>query len=258
LEAVKMPNYLRLRQICLAAPRLAPVIDDLQAIFKVQVCYRDPNVGHFGLENALIPIGTDFLEVVAPIKPDTAASRFISRTRGHGGYMAIFQTDTPRQRQAHAQSLGVRTAHEIERDAYQSAQLHPRDVRATFIELGHSTGGDDRMGTWWPAGNQWQQSIRIEHCQRMLGIELESPDPQGLASHWSSILQTPQLRDDGAAALRFEDSTIRFVNGATECLGAIVVQVAEPAATLERALNCGYRLSGDSFHCAGVNFRVKA
>ena len=253
-----MPNYLRLRQICLAAPRLAPVIDDLQAIFKVQVCYRDPNVGHFGLENALIPIGTDFLEVVAPIKPDTAAGRFISRSRGHGGYMAIFQTDTPRQRQAHAQSLGVRTAHEIERDAYQSAQLHPRDVRASFIELAHSTGGDERMGTWWPAGEKWQQSVRTRDTKRMLGIELESPTPAELANHWSNILQTPQLRVDSAAALRFDESTIRFVNGASECMGAIIVQVADPAATIERALNCGYRVDGDSFHLSGVNFRVVA
>ena len=101
-----MADYLRLRQICLAAPRLARVTDDIQSIFKVAVCYRDPNVARYGLENALIPIGTDLLEVVAPTREDTAAGRFISRTRGHGGYMAIFQASDPRRRQAHAEALG--------------------------------------------------------------------------------------------------------------------------------------------------------
>lgn len=251
-----MAQYLRLRQICLAAPRLAPVIDDLQSIFDVAVCYRDPNVGRYGLENALIPFGSNFLEVVAPTQADTAAGRFVSRTRGHGGYMAIFQTNDPRGRQANASKLGVRTAHEIDREAYQSAQLHPRDCRAAFIELGHSTGGDDRMGTWWPAGPDWKNFIRTGKTRGLLGIDLESPNPGDLAAHWSKILQTPATLNDGAPELQFDDMTIRVVPGASECLGSVRVQVADVAATLERAVNCGYRVDGDQFHLGGVNFRV--
>lgn len=251
-----MADYLRLRQICLAAPRLAPVIDDLQNIFKVAVCYRDPNVGRYGLENALIPIGTDMLEVVSPTEANTAAGRFISRTRGHGGYMAIFQVSDPRRRQAHALSMGVRTAHEIDRDAYQSAQLHPRDCRAAFIELGHSTGGDDRMGTWWPAGERWQDFIRIAETKRMVGIELESSDREGLALHWSRILETPLQQAEDAPTMTFDETFIRFIDGPNECLASIVVQVADAPATLERALTCGYRIEGNGFHLGGVYFRV--
>ena len=54
-----MADYLRLRQICLAAPRLAPVVADLEEIFGIRVCYRDINVAKYGLENALFMIGTD-------------------------------------------------------------------------------------------------------------------------------------------------------------------------------------------------------
>lgn len=222
------------------------------------ICYRDPGVAKYGLVNALIPIGTDLLEVVCPTEPNTAAGRFISKTRGHGGYMAIFQTNNPRERQAHAATLGVRTAHIIERPDYQNAQLHPRDCRATFIEVGHSVGGDDRMGTWWPAGDHWRDFIRTGDTQRMLGIELESPAPDDLAAHWSKILQTPLATEGGAPSLHFEGSSIRFVTGATECMGAIVVQVADVAATLERALERGYRVEGDSFHMGGVYFRVRS
>ena len=61
-----MADYLRLRQICLAAPKLEPVVSDIHDIFGVEVCYRDPNVGAFGLQNALFVIGTNFLEIVSP------------------------------------------------------------------------------------------------------------------------------------------------------------------------------------------------
>ena len=131
-----MPDSLRLRQICLAAPRLAPVVDDLQTIFGLSVCHRDPKLIAYGLENALLPIGTDFLEVVAPVQPNTAAGRFIHRSQGHGGYMAIFQAADPRQRQAAALALGVRTAHEIDQPGYLSVQLHAEVARLVDLVRG--------------------------------------------------------------------------------------------------------------------------
>ena len=263
-----MPDSLRLRQICLAAPRLAPVVDDLQTIFGLSVCHRDPKLIAYGLENALLPIGTDFLEVVAPVQPDTAASRFIHRSQGHGGYMAIFQAADPRQRQAAALALGVRTAHEIDQPGYLSVQLHPRDCRAAFIELGHSPGGQDRMGPWWPAGPRWQDHVRDGDTLRLQGIVLESPDPSALAGLWSQILETP-LRTDGgggdvaggvaggsAPRLQFEQVSVCFEPGPADCLGSVVVEVVDVAVTLRRALDCGHRVQGQQFHLGGVNFQV--
>jgi hypothetical protein len=253
-----MPHPLRLRQICLAAPRLSPVIDDLQSIFGLAVCHRDPALAVYGLENALLPLGSDFLEVVAPLHEGTAAGRFIARSRGHGGYMAIFQADDPRRRQAHAAMRGVRTAHEIDRPAYQSVQLHPRDCRAAFIEFGHSPGGDDRQGAWWPAGAHWQDSPAADPALRLLGIELESPQPAALAAHWSALLEQPLAHQGGAPGLRLDGRTLRFVPGRSDCLGAVVLQVADAAATLERAVARGLWVEQDAFHLAGVHLRVRS
>ena len=69
---------IRLRQIALVANKLAPVIDDLKAVFGLEVCYIDPGVGAFGLENSLLPVGNNFIEVVAPIKDGTAAAAVTS------------------------------------------------------------------------------------------------------------------------------------------------------------------------------------
>ena len=247
---------LRLRQVCLAAPRLEPVVADLQSVFGIAVCHRDPGLAAYGLHNALLPVGTDFLEVVAPIHADTAAGRFIQRTQGHGGYMAIFQTDDPAGRQAHAATLGVRTAHSITRPDYQSAQLHPRDCRAAFIELGHSPGGDDRAtGTWWPAGPHWHEQVRTDSTRRLLGISLEGPDTATLLAHWAAILQLPVGAD---GALQVDGTAIHAEPGPAEVLGAVHLTVADVQATLARAVDVGHRVQGDGFHLAGVQFRLQA
>src|SRR5215813_11402573 len=70
---------LRMRQICLVARQLAPVVDAFREVFGLEVCYRDPGVGKYGLENALFPIGDGFLEVVAPVRDGTTAGRFLDR-----------------------------------------------------------------------------------------------------------------------------------------------------------------------------------
>src|SRR2546423_14197149 len=85
-----MASYLRLRQICLVAAHLEPVVTDISEIMGLKVCYRDGNVAKYGLENALLPVDTILLEVVAPIQQGTAAGRFLDKTGGRGGYQGGF------------------------------------------------------------------------------------------------------------------------------------------------------------------------
>jgi hypothetical protein len=160
-----MAGYLRLRQICLVAPRLEPVISDISAIMGLNICYRDGNVAKYGLENALLPVDTILLEVVAPFQPGTAAGRFLDKTGGRGGYMAIFCCDDPDARGRHAETIGVRVANVIDHAPYHGVQLHPRDCRAAFIEFNHTDGSDDVLGPYPPAGPDWQQSIRKDVTQ---------------------------------------------------------------------------------------------
>ena len=103
--------------------------------------------------------------MVAPFQPDTAAGRFIDKTGGRGGYMAIFCCDDPDERGAHAKTMGVRTANVIDHAPYHGVQLHPRDCRAAFIEFNHTAGSDDMLGPYPPAGPDWQKSIAKDVTQ---------------------------------------------------------------------------------------------
>ena len=65
------------------ASQLEHVIQDLTAILGINRCSVDPGVAKFGLENTLMPIGRNFLEVVAPVETGTAGGRYLDRRNGY-------------------------------------------------------------------------------------------------------------------------------------------------------------------------------
>jgi hypothetical protein len=254
-----MAGYVRLRQICLVAPRLEPAISDIAGIMGLNVGYRDGNVAKYGLENALLPVDTILLEVVAPFQPGTAAGRFLDKTGGRGGYMAIFCCDDPDQRGRHANAMGVRTANVITHAPYHGVQLHPRDCRAAFIEFNHTAGSDDILGPYPPAGPDWQKSIRKDVTQALTGIEMQSPDPQGLAEHWGKIIGIAASRNtNGEAELKLPNCGFRFVKGGSDLMTGLTFKVADIANVRDAARAMGLAVTGDGFDLCGVTFYLAA
>jgi hypothetical protein len=252
-------SYMRLRQICLVAPHLEPVIGDIGSIMGLNVCYRDGNVAKYGLENALLPVDTILLEVVAPFQPGTAAGRFIDKTDGRGGYMAIFCCDDPDERGRHAKAMGVRVANVIDHAPYHGVQLHPRDCRAAFIEFNHTDGSDDILGSYPPAGPDWQKSIRNDVTQALVGVEMQSPEPQDLAEHWGRIIGIPVSKNaSGESELALPNSTFRFVKGTSDMMSGLTFRVGDVAKVRDAAKAKGHAVNGDSFFLGGVDFQLVA
>jgi hypothetical protein len=254
-----MAEYLRLRQICLVAPHLEPAITDIIGIMGLSICYRDINVAKYGLENALMPVDTILLEVVAPIQPDTAAGRFLEKTGNRGGYMAIFCCDDPDARGRHANAMGVRTANVISHAPYHGVQLHPRDCRAAFIEFNHTDRSDDVLGRYPPAGPDWQKSIRKDVTQALQGVEMQSPDPQALAEHWGKIVGIAASKDaSGSPELKLPNCSFSFVKGAADLMTGLTFRVNDVAKVRQAAKAKGCKVSGDGFDLCGVTFRLVA
>ena len=127
--------WLRLRQIALVAEKLAPVEEQLINVLGIKVCYRDPGVAHFGLENALFPIGNQLLEVVAPTQEKTAGGRYLERRGGDGGYMVITQCDNHAPRRRRVEELGIRIVGQFESGDFCNMQMHPKDTGGSFFEI---------------------------------------------------------------------------------------------------------------------------
>lgn len=252
-----MEAWLDLRQICLAAPELEPAVEAVRAVFGVDVCHRDPNVGKYGLENALFVFGHAFLEIVAPTREGTAAGRFIERSGGVGGYMAIFDCSDPQRRRALAESLGVRIAHTLDYPGFWGSQLHPRDCRATMLEFDRTEGGRDLDGPYHPAGDHWRRWQRLDRVSGIPLIEVESPDAAGLAAHWSRLTDRPLREEGGLPRIDFDLGAVRFAQapaGTAEHLASAWVEVADPAGVLDAARRHGLRIDRDGVHIAGMRF----
>lgn len=251
---------LRLRQLCLVAHELEPVVADLCAVFGVPVCHRDPAVARFGLHNAMMPLGTTFVEVVAPIADGTAAARYLQRRGGDGGYMVIFDTQALAPWREHVARIGVRIAADLAAGDYQGVQLHPRDTGGALLEINTTEGGADLRGAYGPAGPHWQQWVPGTVPCTIAGAVLQADDPEALAQRWAGILQAPARRAGTDWQVPVGDAVLRFVraeDGRGEGLGGIDLRVADASAVRERAAARGLPVRGDAVEVGGVRFHLR-
>ena len=251
---------IHLRQICLVAEQLAPVIDDLTAILGIHSCYVDPGVGKFGLENNLMPVGRNFLEVVAPTQDNTAAGRYLDRRNGDGGYMVITQIDTLDEHQRlrqRALDQGVRIAHEHNSEEWYLSQLHPRDMQAAFLELEWNPQADFG-GYWNPVGGLgWEDKVDQDRTVDIIGVELQGSDPFALAEHWGNVTDLPIEGDLEHPCIRFNNATLRFVadnDGRGAGLGGLDIRVANRQALLAEAQRRGCYVNDSQVNICGTRW----
>jgi hypothetical protein len=253
--------WLRLRQICLVAEKLAPVEEAICDVFGVKVCYRDPGVGKFGLENALFPFGNQLLEVVAPTEPNTAAGRYLERRGGDGGYMFITQCDDIEPRRARVEALGIRLAHQFERPAFANMQLHPRDTGGTFFEIDEQRGPNAHGldGPWHPAGADWQADRALDRVTGFAAAEIQCDDPAALSKRWSEIAEIELSEENGRVFMQLDNASCRFVpctDDRPEGLGSIDVSVTDKDALRTSAKARNALTGDDQVYLCGTRFNL--
>lgn len=223
---------LRLRQVVLVAAELSPVVDQLRAHLHLEVCHRDPGVGAFGLCNALLAVGDSFIEVLAPIRDGTTAGRYLQRRGGDGGYMVILQTDDLAAQRARMASLGVRVVWEGQGPGIEGMHLHPKDVGGAILSLDQA----EPPGSWGWAGPAGERTAGASpDVSGIAAVELQSDDPEGLATRWSQVLGRPvvpsEAGPDGAGCIPTDVGEIRFSlagDGRGEGLSGIDLTAVDP------------------------------
>jgi hypothetical protein len=246
----------RLRQIALVARELEPVVDDLCAVFELEVSHRDPGVAEFGLHNAVMPVGDSFLEVVSPVREGTTAGRFLERRGGDGGYMVILQSGDLAADRRRVEALGVRVVWEVALPDIATVHLHPRDTGGALVSLDQPRP----PAAWRWAGPDWEKRMRTGVVRRIAGAELQAADPGALAARWAELLGG-RAEWDGADVheIPLEESQLRFVpprDRRGDGLAVVELSAVDPDRARRVARERGLSPDGARIEIAGVRFRL--
>jgi catechol 2,3-dioxygenase-like lactoylglutathione lyase family enzyme len=199
----------RLRQVALVARDCGAVAGQLRHALGLGSPYHDPGVGRFGLTNAVFAVGEEFLEVVAPVQPDTAAGRYLERRGGDGGYMAIFQVPDLAAARRRLAGLGVRVVWTADLPDIAATHLHPGDVPGAIVSLDWAAPPQ----SWRWAGPAWTGRAPAPGPGGVTGLTIEVNDPPAAARRWAAVLGLPGAGGGNAAVVELPGSgqRLRFV-----------------------------------------------
>jgi len=249
---------LRIRQIVLAARDLRATVAQLQSVLGVPVCYHDPEVGKFGLENALMTIGHDgyvqFLEVVSPVKENTTAGRHLDR-HGDSGYMLILQTDDLVRDRARVDKLGVRIVWEAKHADVSAMHLHPKDIGAAIVSLDQPIPPE----SWRWAGPDWQRQVLKTGAQRVIATTLAAQDPIAMSQRWATVLGTnaPVAASD-ARHIDIQEGVLNFVAGKSDVIAGFGIRMPDVQEALSAARKHGLTVVGNAVTICGTRFELSA
>ncbi|HEY1878837.1 MAG TPA: VOC family protein [Caulobacteraceae bacterium] len=247
---------MRLRQIAIACQDVDAVAKDLNAAFGLNIAFRDPAIIHYGLANAVLPAGTGFIEVLAPVRPDASAARFLARRGGDAGYMLILQVADAAAERARVAGHGVRVVDDIENSKYRAAHFHPADFGGVLVSVDEQRTAPDPLepfGDWQPAGRDWRDAVTPEVLD-LNAATLTSADPAGLAGLFSRLLGRPLA---GPLRLPLDRGELRFAEGREDRteIAEIELQVRDPAAAMERAARAGLVIADGAVRIGGVRIK---
>jgi catechol 2,3-dioxygenase-like lactoylglutathione lyase family enzyme len=249
---------MRLRQIAIACRDVDAVAADLATVFGLKIAYRDPHIIHYGLRNAVLPAGGAFIELLAPVRPDASAARFLARRGGDAGYMLIFQVADMAAERARIAGLGVRVVDDLDRPDYRAAHFHPIDFGGVLASVDEQRSARDHLepfGDWWPAGPDWREAHTPDVVD-LTAATLASSDPAALAARFSELLARPLA---GPSRLPLDRGELRFAAGEAPgtAISAIELRVADPAAALDRARRAGLDVTPGGVRIGGVLFHAR-
>ena len=240
-----------LRQLVMVSSLRDPIVESLCKLFDIKVSFNDPGVGHFGLENAVLPVGTDFLEVVSPVEKNTTAGRYLDRRSGDGGYMVIIQVDDFSDVQNNVKENNVTVVWESEHPEARAMHLHPKEMGGAILSLDWMSPKE----SWKWAGPNWKQFVNTSTINRFVGVEIQSDNPEAMKNKWQSVLRVPEnkIRDN---EINLDNTWIRFVkdeDGRGPGVSAFCIEANDNESLLKKADQIGL-LHKEKIVIGGVKF----
>lgn len=129
-------KLVNLDHVGIAVSDLDAALAEYQDRYQVTPLYRE-RVADQGVEEAMIPVGGSFVQLLQPLGPDTPVGRFLAK-HGEGLHHVAYAVVDIDAALEHLRSQGARLIDEQPRTGGRGARIafvHPADLAGTLIEL---------------------------------------------------------------------------------------------------------------------------
>ena len=129
-------KLLNLDHVAIAVRDLDAAIAGYADRYGVEPLYREM-VESQGVEEAMIPVGGSFVQLLMPLGPETPVGRFVSKN-GEGMHHIAFAVSSIDAALEHLKAQGARLVDEEARPGGRGTRIafvHPGDLGGTLIEL---------------------------------------------------------------------------------------------------------------------------
>jgi methylmalonyl-CoA/ethylmalonyl-CoA epimerase len=129
-------KLLNLDHVAMAVNDLDRAVEGYRQRYKVEPIYREV-VESQGVEEAMLPVGGSFIQLLTPLGPETPVGRFLSK-RGEGLHHVAYAVVSIEDALAHLSGQGARLVDREPRLGGRGARIafvHPVDLGGTLIEL---------------------------------------------------------------------------------------------------------------------------
>ncbi|MEA2451788.1 MAG: methylmalonyl-CoA/ethylmalonyl-CoA epimerase [Actinomycetota bacterium] len=126
----------KIEHVALAVEDLDKAVQHYADVWGLEVSHRE-RVEDQGVEEAMLPLGESFLQLLGPTSPDTTVGRFIA-TRGEGLHHIAYEVDDLEGALAELKAKGVRLIDEAPRKGgrgHMVAFVHPKGNHGLLVEL---------------------------------------------------------------------------------------------------------------------------
>jgi methylmalonyl-CoA/ethylmalonyl-CoA epimerase len=126
----------KIEHVALAVADLDVAIAHYRNVWGLEVTHRE-RVEDQGVEEAMLPLGESFLQLLAPTSPDSTVARFLERS-GEGLHHIAYEVDDLERELADLKSNGVALIDEKPRRGgrgHMVAFVHPKSNHGLLVEL---------------------------------------------------------------------------------------------------------------------------
>jgi methylmalonyl-CoA/ethylmalonyl-CoA epimerase len=129
-------KLINLDHVAIAVHDLDAAVAEYQKRYRVSPLYREI-VDEQGVDEAMLPVGGSFIQLLQPLGVDTPVGRFLA-ANGEGLHHVAFAVASIEAALEHLASVGSHLVDETPRAGARGSQIafvHPRDLSGTLIEL---------------------------------------------------------------------------------------------------------------------------